>query len=102
MLFLFFVSSRIRHTRCALVTGVQTCALPILFTPGLVAGKRSPGVAGNLPPLEALEALLTDTGLTWSTTPAGAILLHDLVKPTDKGRNAAGHARPDEDRKSVV
>src|SRR3546814_1445442 len=23
-------SSRIRHTRCALVTGVQTCALPIL------------------------------------------------------------------------
>src|SRR3546814_8325828 len=26
----FFVSSRRRHTRCALVTGVQTCALPIL------------------------------------------------------------------------
>src|SRR3546814_6745845 len=36
---LFFFSSRRRHTRCALVTGVQTCALPIfisatgLFTP---------------------------------------------------------------------
>src|SRR3546814_3698945 len=29
MLFLFFFSSRRRHTRCALVTGVQTCALPI-------------------------------------------------------------------------
>src|SRR3546814_6060051 len=30
----FFFSSRRRHTRCALVTGVQTCALPIspLFT----------------------------------------------------------------------
>src|SRR3546814_21112785 len=28
-LFLFFFSSRRRHTRCALVTGVQTCALPI-------------------------------------------------------------------------
>src|SRR3546814_5403612 len=28
--FLFFFSSRRRHTRCALVTGVQTCALPIL------------------------------------------------------------------------
>src|SRR3546814_2316677 len=28
---LFFFSSRRRHTRCALVTGVQTCALPILF-----------------------------------------------------------------------
>src|SRR3546814_7295486 len=28
----FFFSSRRRHTRCALVTGVQTCALPILAT----------------------------------------------------------------------
>src|SRR3546814_4860445 len=26
---MFFVSSRRRHTRCALVTGVRTCALPI-------------------------------------------------------------------------
>src|SRR3546814_4649603 len=30
VLYLFFFSSRRRHTRCALVTGVQTCALPIL------------------------------------------------------------------------
>src|SRR3546814_6383295 len=29
MCLLFFFSSRRRHTRCALVTGVQTCALPI-------------------------------------------------------------------------
>src|SRR3546814_1410316 len=29
-MFVFFFSSRRRHTRCALVTGVQTCALPIL------------------------------------------------------------------------
>src|SRR3546814_10181132 len=29
-----FVSSRRRHTRCALVTGVQTCALPIFVFPG--------------------------------------------------------------------
>src|SRR3546814_2483862 len=28
---LFFFSSRRRHTRCALVTGVQTCALPIFM-----------------------------------------------------------------------
>src|SRR3546814_18013427 len=28
----FFFSSRRRHTRCALVTGVQTCALPISWT----------------------------------------------------------------------
>src|SRR3546814_14800522 len=31
----FFFSSRRRHTRCALVTGVQTCALPI-FADGVV------------------------------------------------------------------
>src|SRR3546814_4806043 len=29
LVFFFFFSSRRRHTRCALVTGVQTCALPI-------------------------------------------------------------------------
>src|SRR3546814_9608518 len=29
VLFIFFVSSRRRHTSCALVTGVHTCALPI-------------------------------------------------------------------------
>src|SRR3546814_13625612 len=34
---MFFFSSRRRHTRCALVTGVQTCALPIFFA-GSVAG----------------------------------------------------------------
>src|SRR3546814_4487610 len=31
----FFFSSRRRHTRCALVTGVQTCALPILSEEGI-------------------------------------------------------------------
>src|SRR3546814_5244585 len=34
----FFFSSRRRHTRCALVTGVQTCALPIFKSKGLGAG----------------------------------------------------------------
>src|SRR3546814_10000977 len=29
LIVIFFFSSRRRHTRCALVTGVQTCALPI-------------------------------------------------------------------------
>src|SRR3546814_2599212 len=36
--FFFFFSSRRRHTRCALVTGVQTCALPILARRLLAAG----------------------------------------------------------------
>src|SRR3546814_9668284 len=35
---LFFFSSRRRHTRCALVTGVQTCALPISAVARLLTG----------------------------------------------------------------
>src|SRR3546814_3596677 len=31
---ILFFSSRRRHTRCALVTGVQTCALPIYTSRG--------------------------------------------------------------------
>src|SRR3546814_7859862 len=40
----FFFSSRRRHTRCALVTGVQTCALPIY------------SIASALPSLSAAAA----------------------------------------------
>src|SRR3546814_14998166 len=40
----FFFSSRRRHTRCALVTGVQTCALPI----SLAGGKRGAPIAFNV------------------------------------------------------
>src|SRR3546814_1796000 len=42
----FFFSSRRRHTRCALVTGVQTCALPIysrLAARGLLVSRRGSG-----------------------------------------------------------
>src|SRR3546814_7021302 len=43
--FFFFFSSRRRHTRCALVTGVQTCALPIFeVKPRLLRA----GLAGHL------------------------------------------------------
>src|SRR3546814_6592231 len=38
----FFFSSRRRHTRCALVTGVQTCALPIFITFPFVARELIP------------------------------------------------------------
>src|SRR3546814_2631167 len=51
--FFFFFSSRRRHTRCALVTGVQTCALPIssrsLATAGAHAVPDAPGVAASCP-----------------------------------------------------
>src|SRR3546814_10192830 len=38
---LFFVTSRRRHTSCALVTGVQTCALPIFSLDELLPGVKN-------------------------------------------------------------
>src|SRR3546814_17807882 len=40
-LLFFFFSSRRRHTRCALVTGVQTCALPISRSLSSVDGAKA-------------------------------------------------------------
>src|SRR3546814_18427091 len=44
---MFFFSSRRRHTRCALVTGVQTCALPILDSGGFQTGLEVESGCGN-------------------------------------------------------
>src|SRR3546814_4977152 len=46
----FYLSRRRRHTRCALVTGVQTCALPILRAEfGELTGVRAnPRVSSGL------------------------------------------------------
>src|SRR3546814_2676626 len=59
--FCFFFSSRRRHTICALVTGVQTCALPIsvfdrgaarcrpcVRRPGLFRARPQFGAAGGI------------------------------------------------------
>src|SRR3546814_9450986 len=45
----FFFSSRRRHTRCALVTGVQTCALPIFWNsqPPPSASPRTAATTGT-------------------------------------------------------
>src|SRR3546814_2428822 len=55
-IFIFFFSSRRRHTRCALVTGVQTCALPICFwcrsVPAEVRDGRPEGLHRLLPSWE--------------------------------------------------
>src|SRR3546814_10515588 len=45
--FVFFFSSRRRHTRCALVTGVQTCALPI-YQISRENGKRRAVITANV------------------------------------------------------
>src|SRR3546814_2447308 len=43
----FFFSSRRRHTRCALVTGVQTCALPISSASSSRCAKKWPTAAAG-------------------------------------------------------
>src|SRR3546814_10498287 len=55
---MFFFSSRRRHTRCALVTGVQTCALPICYATGLPADLllRRPDLLGAEADLSAADA----------------------------------------------
>src|SRR3546814_4103749 len=64
VLLFFFFSSRRRHTRCALVTGVQTCALPIyaFFAPdyaGVIEGMRFNKVQvawfGNASAMQAVD-----------------------------------------------
>src|SRR3546814_8015302 len=49
-LYVFFFSSRRRHTRCALVTGVQTCALPIYPRPIRNAGRSRSKPLGKKAP----------------------------------------------------
>src|SRR3546814_6472155 len=63
----FFFSSRRRHTRCALVTGVQTCALPI-FEAADVALQRARAEAGvPLPGYTHLQrAVVSSAGMWWA------------------------------------
>src|SRR3546814_6924761 len=54
-----FFSSRRRHTRCALVTGVQTCALPIFPHP---APADAPQVPQAADPDDAEVAVASQAG----------------------------------------
>src|SRR3546814_5204219 len=73
----FFFSSRRRHTRCALVTGVQTCALPIsaqLYDYQIEIAPSQPVIAGQrYTSLEGmrnyLKGVLADTALVTITEP---------------------------------
>src|SRR3546814_2368062 len=80
----FFFSSRRRHTRCALVTGVQTCALPI-------SGQH---IAALRALAEAVDAAY-GRHLTINATGATAALLGDIGVPTELMR---GFARSEERR----
>src|SRR3546814_1639402 len=76
-IFFFFFSSRRRHTRCALVTGVQTCALPILplawaATRKLVLG----GVTRTGGRIAVVELPAIATG---ESTPVNLLVGRDLI-----------------------
>src|SRR3546814_8845258 len=62
--FVFFFSSRRRHTRCALVTGVQTCALPISVADAgaaapLASPKRAAPTTARISPLPPILIALS-------------------------------------------
>src|SRR3546814_9541314 len=77
---LFFFSSRRRHTRCALVTGVQTCALPIYSIPGSRACRphNAPGLTARCPRCEesCLHAALSATDGPWARVAGTGRLPH--------------------------
>src|SRR3546814_2963649 len=75
----FFFSSRRRHTRCALVTGVQTCALPIFTQAGVHA------VAAEAAHLEAL----TDAAIGRREAIAASC---DILARIDVAASLADHA----------
>src|SRR3546814_2172018 len=73
MSFFFFFSSRRRHTRCALVTGVQTCALPIFAQPSYHSRHQRPLVV--CPHLSARDPQLPPpAGAAGVAGPAGGVV----------------------------
>src|SRR3546814_3258981 len=84
----FLFSSRRRHTRCALVTGVQTCALPIYsknFQFGIYIQDD----------WEVTDRLTLNLGVRWDYERTPAFL--DFVHPAD-AVNAVSPARSEERR----
>src|SRR3546814_1427507 len=97
---MFFFSSRRRHTRCALVTGVQTCALPICW-PGWSRLKStgvdtvsSSGVSGRRPSGLVINDIPSDA--IWPTAPLnmkdGRALTEKSAKPNGSSGRLTGSA----------
>src|SRR3546814_105161 len=59
MMYCFFFSSRRRHTRCALVTGVQTCALPISSPMSTVTATICWSTASMVMPIMSISGAAT-------------------------------------------
>src|SRR3546814_14658060 len=84
----FFFSSRIRHTRCALVTGVQTCALPIWSQDRYTRGCVSPVAPGFLSKISVGLGSPTDA-LHWAGTETSTIWMGYMDGAIRAGRRAA-------------
>src|SRR3546814_13915023 len=113
-----FLSSRRRHTRCAFVTGVQTCALPI-FAPALHREAEC-DVFGNGHVPEQRIVLKDETHLPVARGTVGTVLtveqylprireIQTRDQPQQRGLARAGRPQqgkkppvPRLDRKSVV
>src|SRR3546814_1887201 len=77
----FFFSRRRRHTRCALVTGVQTCALPILPA-GPVAVAL--GINGREDRINDVPGELTRSGNAWGASTAGITAGKSFTKRSEE------------------
>lgn len=60
----------------------------LLFSPEVAAQKTTGGIKATLPPLEALNALLQNTDVSFSMTNNGAILLNDRVAQGETSASA--------------
>src|SRR3546814_2155331 len=103
-MFCFFFSSRRRHTRCALVTGVQTCALPIYQRTDTEPECRADDEPFNASRRRAKRASKADAGIEvggCDPDPGGcsgecAFRFADIGPATDEGGAVAdGQRLPD-------
>src|SRR3546814_9427178 len=97
---MFFFSSRRLHTRCALVTGVQTCALPILnstyFSDQFVESRAADQIAVAV----EIAAMQVGQGIRRSMDAIHAAGAHPAEQPRHRFQGISWPQ--DKDRKSVV
>src|SRR3546814_14523378 len=106
LMILFFFSSRRRHTRCALVTGVQTCALPIYPSTYLFPAFHTPKKTMSE---NTLNQALRRIGYTNEEMTAHGFRAVASTLLNESGRwhpdaieKSLAHHDPDRARKSVV
>src|SRR3546814_5761249 len=74
----FFFSSRRRHTRCALVTGVQTCALPIYPTLFQMTTGVSAEIDGDPSLSKVIQAMFPCGSITGAPKLSAMEIIHEV------------------------